>query len=87
MFFWTCKITIISIVCIFLFHHLLLFFQNTLTVPKIKDLVNTPSHRYESMYKVISSQKEEVLNPLEKGDSMKEELKQFLQSQFREEYS
>ena len=31
------------------------FFTSTLTVPKIKDLVNTPTQRYDSMFNVISS--------------------------------
>ena len=37
---WILQITIISIVLIFLVHYLFNFFKSTLTVPKIKDLVN-----------------------------------------------
>ena len=36
---WVIQITVISIVLIFLVHHLINFFKSTLTVPKIKDLV------------------------------------------------
>ena len=46
---WVLQITIISIVLIFLVHHLINFFKSTLTVPKIKDLVNTPTQKYENM--------------------------------------
>lgn len=50
---WIIQITIISILFIFLIHHLFEFFKSTLTVPKIKDLVNTPTKKYESMYSTI----------------------------------
>jgi len=39
---------------IFLVHHLLLFFKSTLTVPKIKDLVNVPQKKYEDIYNILS---------------------------------
>jgi len=39
---------------IFLVHHLLLFFKSTLTVPKIKDLVNAPQKKYENIYNILS---------------------------------
>ena len=51
---WILKITIISIVLIFLVHYLFNFFKSTLTVPKIKDLVNTPAQKYENMFNIIS---------------------------------
>lgn len=47
--------TIISIIFIFLVHHLFNFFKTTLTVPKIKDLVNTPTKKYEEIYNTISN--------------------------------
>ena len=53
---WTIQITVISIILIFLIHHLINFFKSTLTVPKIKDLVNTPTQKYESMYSIINKQ-------------------------------
>jgi hypothetical protein len=52
---WIIQITIISIVLIILVHHLINFFKTTLTVPKIKDLVNTPTQKYENMYNIINS--------------------------------
>ena len=51
---WILQITIISIVLIFLVHYLFNFFKSTLTVPKIKDLVNTPIQKYENMFNIIS---------------------------------
>ena len=51
---WIIQISIISIIFIFLVHHLLMFFKTTLTVPKIKDLVNSPTQKYQNIYDTIS---------------------------------
>ena len=55
MFFWILQTIIMSFVLIFLVHHLFHFFKSNLTVPKIKDLVNTPTQKYKHMFQVISS--------------------------------
>ena len=55
MLFWTVQITVISIVLIFLVHHLIGFFKTTLTVPKIKDLVNSPSQKYKNIFDTINT--------------------------------
>ena len=49
MFFSILKWVIISLTLIFLVHHLYMFLMNTLTVPKIKDLVNKPTQQYQAM--------------------------------------
>ena len=54
MLFWSIKITLLSFILIFLVHYLINFFKSTLTVPKIKDLVNTPNQKYENMFNVMS---------------------------------
>ena len=51
---WIIQISLISIILIFLVHHLIGFFKSTLTVPKIKDLVNSPSQKYQHMFDTIS---------------------------------
>lgn len=88
---WIIQITIISFTLIFLMHHLINFFKSVLTVPKIKDLVNTPKQKYNDIYNVISSKQivndinynlEDILpnnNNIEK--SMKTELKNFIKKQ------
>ena len=58
---WIVQITIISIVLIFLVHYLFNFFKSTLTVPKIKDLVNTPAQKYENMFSVISKSNSDTI--------------------------
>jgi hypothetical protein len=54
---WIIQITIISIILIFLVHHLINFFKSVLTVPKIKDLVNSPNEKYKNIYDTISHNK------------------------------
>lgn len=89
---WVIQITIISIIIIILVHHLINFFKSTLTVPKIKDLVNTPSQKYENIYNIINSNTSsksdndytliDLLPKKEPEDnSMKNELKNFLKNQ------
>lgn len=90
---WAIQITIISIVLIFLVHHLINFFKSTLTVPKIKDLVNTPTQKYENMYSIINNNQKSYnksldneyslidLLPKKEETTMKSELKNFLKSQ------
>jgi hypothetical protein len=52
---WVIQTTLISIIFIFVVHYLINFFKSTLTVPKLKDLVNNPSKKYENMYNIINS--------------------------------
>ena len=56
---WILQTTILSIIFIFLIHHLIIFFKENLTVPKVKDLVNAPSQKYKDMYKIISQDKDQ----------------------------
>lgn len=91
---WAIQITIMSIILIFLVHHLINFFKSTLTVPKIKDLVNTPTKKYENMYSIINNGNASEISekskdytlidllPTKNDDTnMKSELKNFLKSQ------
>ena len=92
MLFWTFQTIIISIILIFLVHHLISYFKQTLTVPKIKDLVNLPSQKYETMFNVISNSNSNNIsqnlndylpktNDVEVKNDMKNELKNFLKKQ------
>ena len=83
MFYWVIQTTILSIIFIFLVHYLIDFFKATLTVPKIKDLVNTPTEKYDKIFSVISKNdnpKVEI-KEINKEEDMKSELKNFLKSQ------
>lgn len=95
MILWIIQTTLISIVLIFLVHHLINFFKTTLTVPKIKDLVNTPTQKYEHMYNIINQHTQnkpiDVDNDYTLVDllpnepnTMKNELKNFLKTQMND---
>jgi len=95
MFTWIIQISIISIIFIFLVHHLLMFFKTTLTVPKIKDLVNSPTQKYQNIYDTISHKSNsnsytaidllppgtDTALPDDMNINMKDELKSFLKKQ------
>ena len=88
---WIIQISLISIIFILLVHHLLMFFKTTLTVPKIKDLVNFPNQKYQHIYDTIAHKSSGgythiVLLPNDsfvsnESNSMKNELKSFLKKQ------
>jgi hypothetical protein len=59
MIFSIIKTSLFSLLFIALIHHLFIFFKNMLTVPKIKDLVNSPTERYN-----------EILDTLQKTSSI-----------------
>ena len=88
MLYWSLKITVMSILLIFLVHYLIDFFKSTLTVPKVKDLVNAPSQKYEDMYKIIEQKNNDSyteidLLPKINVENMKNELKSFLKEQLQ----
>jgi hypothetical protein len=93
MLFWTLQTTAASIVFIFLLHHLFLFFKTTLTVPKVKDLLRAPAHKYDNIYQAIrreggpSSLTERFTAPngISSKESMKSELKSFLKDKLKDE--
>ena len=93
---WIIQITIISVILVFLVHHLINFFKDTLTVPKIKDLVNVPTQKYENMLNIIKNNSNkyeppnnytneykivDLLPHSEEQPTMKNELKSFLKKQ------
>jgi hypothetical protein len=83
MILWIFQITILSIIFIFLVHSLILFFKATLTVPKVKDLVNTSQKKYDKIFNVLSNtaSKETIKDYTISSPDMKNELKNFFKSQ------
>ena len=75
---WIIKITIISLILIFLVHYLIDYFKSTLTVPKVKDLVNLPTQKYQNIYDTILNKEQG------EEDVMKTELKNFLKKQLND---
>ena len=54
--------SIISLILIILIHYLYSFFQTTLTIPKIKDLVNRPANAYKEMYETINNDNDNTIH-------------------------
>ena len=54
---WIIKVAVVSFLFIFLLHYLYSFFKTTLTSPKIKDLVNKPMRKYDSIYDSLENNK------------------------------
>ena len=82
MLLWSIQLIIIYLLLILLVHYLYSFFKNTLTIPKIKDLVNKPSERYNEIYKTINEKKnnENLKYEDNSNNNMQMELKEFLQT-------
>jgi hypothetical protein len=85
MLLWCIKWVTVSLLLIVLVHYLYSFFKSTLTIPKIKDLVNKPAERYNEIYTTIQNGKSSVsaasVQKVAANDAsdMQSELKQFLQ--------
>jgi len=73
---------IISLILIILVHHLFSFFKDTLTVPKVKDLVNQPAESYREIEKTLNAATRKntvdtkTETPIDQTE-MKNELKSF----------
>jgi hypothetical protein len=61
-------------------HNLYSFFKDTLTVPKIKDMVKRPQQRYDTLFRELRNQvvAEQPIANATANDDMKNELKRYL---------
>lgn len=85
---WSIQIILISVILIFLVHHIIYFLKSTLTIPKIKDLVHSPLQKYEHIIQNMSSNNiptPSVLLQPQDRDAMKNELKTFLKNQLKKD--
>ena len=88
---WIIKVTMVSLLFIFLLHYLYSFFKTTLTSPKLKDLVNKPQEKYNTIYNSLKSTGDVGIENVcednksnlggihgSNSSSMKDELKKYL---------
>ena len=61
---WIIQVTALSLCLIAVMHYLYVFFKTTLTVPKVKDLVNRPQKQYDALFKGVS-----LTTPQSRADS------------------
>jgi len=81
MTFWIVQSTIISIILIFLVHYLFIFFRDTLTVPKIKDLVNKPNRKYDEILSTVQTTKKHTSHSEKNTHSVTSETKVAMKNQ------
>lgn len=55
MLFFIIQIILLSLIFIFLIHHIINFLKNTLTVTKIKDIVNLQNEKYDNILNILSN--------------------------------
>jgi len=55
MLFFIIQIILLSLIFIFLIHHIINFLKNTLTVTKIKDIVNLQNEKYDNILSILSN--------------------------------
>jgi len=74
--------TIISLILIFVTHNLFNFLKDTLTIPKVKDLIEQPLMRYKNIEEIINTGNnigitDTNTEPIRVDSDMKLELKNF----------
>ena len=81
---WFIQISLASLVIIFVLHKLYAFFKDTLTVPKIKDMVKRPQQKYETLFRELRNRGQdfdvnhETNANANTNAAMKNELKRYL---------
>ena len=68
------KTIILSLSLIFLCHYLFNYLQATFTVPKVKDMINRPNEKYETIMKIVKNENKIK----EQETSMKNELDTYI---------
>lgn len=93
---WLLEKVVTSLIFIISVHYLLLYLQNNLTIPKEKDMFYAPIKKYNKMYDIIkqrdSKQRDSKQDHTQMysantadndTDQMKNELKEYIQNQFK----
>ena len=86
MLYWVIKTIALSLLIIFLSHHIYLYFKDILTKPKVKDYIYAPKQQYNEIFSILEQKKVQADQPHQQRqrapagqqDIMKQELKNFL---------
>jgi hypothetical protein len=84
---WLIQNILFSICLIVMIHYLYIYFETTLTSPKVKDFIHTPKQEYKILLESMShptadetsSINLETNNEVESLDEMRSDLKKYLQ--------
>jgi len=75
---WVIQQVAVSLVVIVLIHSIYNFLQLNLTTPKVRDLVNKPSKKYEEIYKTFKDNEDSNEDGNNNENLMKSELQNYL---------
>ena len=80
---WILFISLLSFTFIYIVHNIFLFFKSTLTTPKIKDYIHSPTKSYNEIYKTLQKidNSSTLIEDLTDKEKMKYDLKTFLKNQ------
>lgn len=67
---WIAQVVAISFIIIFILHNLYFFFKETLTVPKMKDMVKRPQQRYDALFRELRMHNE-VQSEAQRSDAQR----------------
>jgi len=65
--FWVAQVMGVSFVIIFILHNLYFFFKETLTIPKMKDMVKRPQQKYDALFRELRVRNEDFNNSSNDG--------------------
>jgi hypothetical protein len=68
---WIAQVVAISFIIIFILHNLYFFFKETLTVPKMKDMVKRPQQRYDALFRELRMHSDAQRNDAQRSDAQR----------------
>ena len=71
------KLILLSLSLILLVHYIFNYLQASFTVPKVKDMINRPKEKYDSIMRVVNKQDSNNVNS-NINDNMKSELDSYI---------
>ena len=71
------KLILLSLSLILLVHYIFNYLQASFTVPKVKDMINRPKEKYDSIMRVVNKQDSNNVNS-NVNDNMKSELDSYI---------
>ena len=79
MFFGIIKWVLVSLILILLIHYLYYYLKNTLTVPKVRDLIYKPQMQYNELLKYSEIDKKENKEDEKKEGEEEDDSKKYLE--------
>jgi hypothetical protein len=68
---WIAQVVAISFIIIFILHNLYFFFKETLTVPKMKDMVKRPQQRYDALFRELRMHSDAQRSEAQRSDAQR----------------